>query len=72
MDDVRFGMYSWLTTLTEEYGYSVGETQDRIYAPGNNRNNHGDNQVTVQEQHKDGHLYIHSAVLLRTGLTPYF
>ena len=72
MDDIRFGMYSRLTTLTEQYGYFVGETQDRTYAPAKHRNNHGDNQVTVLEQHKDGHVHIHSAELLLTGLNPYF
>ena len=72
MDDIRYGMYSRLPTLTKKYGYFVGETHYRTYAPGNHRNDHGDNQVTGLEQHKDGHLHIHSAVLLLTGQDPYF
>ena len=36
MDDIRYGMYSQLTTMTEKYAYFVGETQDRAYAPGDN------------------------------------
>ena len=72
MDGIRYGMYSRLWTLTEKYGYFVCETQDRTYAPGNNRNDPGDNQVTGLEQHKDGHLHIHAAVLLLNGLNPYF
>ena len=58
--------------MTEECGSIVGETQDRTYAPGNNRNDHGDNPVTGLEQHKDGHQHIHTAVLLLTGQNPYF
>ena len=49
MDGIRYGMYSRLWTLTEKYGYFVCETQDRTYAPGNNRNDPGDNQVTGLE-----------------------
>ena len=30
--------------MTEVCGSFVGETQDRTYAPGNNRNDPGDNQ----------------------------
>ena len=59
--------------MTEECGSFVGETRDRTYAPGNNRNDPGDNQVTGLEQHKDGHLHIRTAVvLLLTGQNPYF
>ena len=72
MDDIRYGMYSRLRTLTEKCGYFVCETQARTYAPGNNRNDPGDNQVTGLEQHNDGHLHVQSAVLLLTGLNPYF
>ena len=54
--------------MTEECGSLVGETRDRTYAPGNNRNDPGDNQVTGLDQHKDGHLHIHTAILLLTGL----
>ena len=54
--------------MTEEYGHFVDDTQDRTYAPGNNRNDPGDNQVTSLEHNKDGHLHIHSAVLPLTGL----
>ena len=72
MDDARYGMCSRLTTLTENYGYFVGETQDRAYAPGNNRNDPGDDQVTGLEQHKVGHLHIHTVVVLLTGLNPPF
>ena len=45
--------------MTEECGSFVGETQDRTYAPGNNRNDPGNNQVTGLEQHKDCHLRAH-------------
>ena len=55
--------------MTDEYGYFVCETQD---TPGNNRSDLGDNQVPGLEQHKDGHQHIHTAVLLLTGLNPYF
>ena len=48
--------------MTEECGSYVGETQDRTYAPGNNRNDPGDNQLTGLEQHKDGHPHMHTAV----------
>ena len=72
MDDKSYATYSRLPTLTEKYGYFVGETQDRTYAPGNHRNDHGKNQVTGLEQHKDGHLHVHTAVLLLTGQNPYF
>ena len=58
--------------MTEECGSFVGETRDRTYAPGNNRNDPGDNQLTGQEQHKDGHPHMHAAVLLLTGQNPYF
>ena len=59
--------------MTEECGSFLGETPDRTYAPGNNRNDPGDNQVTGLEQHKDGHLHIRTAVvLLLTGQNPYF
>ena len=59
--------------MTEECGSFVGDTQDRTYAPGNNRNDRGDNQVTGLEQHKDAHLHIRTAVvLLLTGQHPYF
>ena len=57
--------------MTEKYGYFVDETQDGTNAPGNNRNVPGDIRVTCLEQHKDGHLHVHSAVLLGTGLNPY-
>ena len=72
MDDIRYEIYSRLTTMTEEYGYFVRETQDRTYAPGNNRNDPGDDQVTGLEQHKVGHLHIHTVVVLLTGLNPPF
>ena len=55
--------------MTDEYGYFVCETQD---TPGNNRSDLGDNQAPGLEQHKDGHQHIHTAVLLLTGLNPYF
>ena len=58
--------------MIEECGSFVGETQDRTYAPDNNRNDPGDNQLTGLEQHKDGQLHIHTAVLLLTGQNPYF
>ena len=58
--------------MNEECGSFVGETQDRTYAPGNNRNDTGDNQLTGLEQHKDGHPHMHTAVLLLTGQNPYF
>ena len=59
--------------MTKECGSFVGETRDRTYAPGNNRNDPGDNHVTGLEQHKDGHLHIRTAVvLLLTGKNPYF
>ena len=58
--------------MPEEYGYFFAETKDRRYAPGNNRNDPGDNHVTGLEQHNDGHLHIHTAVVLLTGLNPYF
>ena len=59
--------------MTEECGSFVGETRDRTNAPGNNRNDPGDNHVTGLEQHKDGHLHIRTAVvLLLTGKNPYF
>ena len=38
--------------MTEECGSFVGETQGRTYAPGNNGNDPGDNQLTGLEQHK--------------------
>ena len=55
--------------MTDEYGYFVCETQD---TPGNNRSDLGVNQTPGLEQHKDGHKHIHTAVLLLTGLNPYF
>ena len=47
--------------MTEECGSYVGETQDRTYAPGNNRHDPGDNQLTGLEQHKDGYPHMHTA-----------
>ena len=58
--------------MTEECGFFVGETQDRTYAPGNNRNDPGDNQLTGLEQDKDGYLHMHTALLLLTGQNTYF
>ena len=58
--------------MNEECGSFVGETQDRTYAPGNNRNDPGDNQLTGLEQHKDGHPHMHTVVLMLIGQNPYF
>ena len=48
------------------------KTQDRAYAPLNNRNDPGYNQLTGLEQHKDGHQHMHTALLLLTGQNQYF
>ena len=68
MDDIRYGMYSQLTTMTEKYAYFVRETQDRAYAPGNNSNGPGGIQFPGQDQRRNGHLHMHSAVLPAAGL----
>ena len=56
--------------LTGKYGYLVGGTQDGTYAPGDNSNGPGGIQFPGQDQHKNGHIYMHSAVLLAVGLQP--
>ena len=38
---------------------AVDGTQDGTYAPGDNSNDPGGNQVPGLEQHKDGDTYIH-------------
>ena len=58
--------------MTEECGSFVMKTQDRAYAPLNNRNDPGYNQLTGLEQHKDGHQHMHTALLLLTGQNQYF
>ena len=46
--------------MNEECGSFVGETQDRTYAPGNNRNDPGDNQLTGLEQHNQRWIPTHA------------
>ena len=63
-----YGVYWRLTILTGKYGYLVGVTPDGTYAPGDNSNCPGSIQVPGQDQHKNGHLHMHSAVLLALRL----
>ena len=48
--------------------YLVGGTQDGTYAPCNNSNGLGGILVPGLDQHKNGHLHMHSVLLLAVGL----
>ena len=63
-----YGVYWGLTILTGKYGYLDGGTPDGTYGPGGNSNCPGGIQVPGQDQHKNGHLHMHSAVVLALGL----